>query len=92
MKRILDEKPEEFIVQMFQDKTFADVIFQVEDQKFPAHKCFLSVRCPYFKNVFTSFNSMEILIFSNNPFIGNMMESQNKVIPVPDERAEVFKG
>ena len=54
IKRCSEKQPENFMQDFFKDKTFADVIFQVEDKEFPAHKSFLSFRSPYFKKAFTS--------------------------------------
>jgi len=63
------------IDQLFIEKTHADITFKVEDEEFPANKCILSLRSPYFKNMFSS----------------KMMESQSSAIPVPNVRAKVFK-
>jgi len=34
------------------DKALADVTFDVDCQRFPAHRCVLAVRSPYFKALF----------------------------------------
>jgi len=78
------------VAKLYGDATFADVIFQVEGQEFPANKCILSARCTHFRNAFTS--SKSILLNSQPIFIGNMMESQNKIIPIKNVPAKLFKG
>jgi len=68
---------ENFVTELFNDKAaYPDIIFKVEDEEIPANKCILSIRCPHFKNAFTS----------------KMMESQNKTILIKDVRAKVFKA
>jgi len=68
---------ENFATQLFNEKeAYPDVMFKVGDEEIPANKCILSVRCSYFKNAFSS----------------KMMESQNKIIPIKDVRAKVFKA
>jgi len=71
-----EKQADDFVAKLYGDPTFADVIFKVEDQEFPANKCILSARCSYFKKAFTS----------------NMMESHNKEIPIKDVPAKLFKG
>jgi len=75
-KSVQKEKLQDFMTNLFNEKVFADVIFKVEDQEFPANKCVLSLRCSYFKNMFSS----------------NMMESQTNIITVPNIRAKVFQA
>ena len=40
------------------DTALADVTFAVDGQRFPAHRCVLAVRSPYFKALFTSGQGM----------------------------------
>ena len=35
-----------------QDVSYSDVAFQVHGREFPAHRCILSARCPFFGNMF----------------------------------------
>jgi len=54
VKEARKEEIKKHIAVLCEGKTDPDVIFKVEDQEFPANKCFLSYRCPYFKKVFSS--------------------------------------
>jgi len=76
VKKIQAEKLQSFMTDLLNEKAFADVVFKVEDQEFPANKCVLSLRCSYFKNMFSS----------------NMMESHSHIIPIPNIRAQVFQA
>ncbi|KAL6062224.1 zf-piccolo domain-containing protein, variant 2 [Balamuthia mandrillaris] len=51
-----------------------DVTFEVEDESFPAHKLFLAASSAYFKGMFLS----------------GLKEAQERVVPLPSLRKEVF--
>jgi len=71
-----DKSLEKFMTRLFKEKTHADIIFKVENQEFPANKCVLSLRCPYFEKMFSS----------------NMIEARSSSITINNVRPQVFQA
>jgi len=61
---------------LFAEMPYHDITFKVEDQGIPAHRALLSIRCPHFMQVFPA----------------GIKDPKNKVIEIPDIKADVFKG
>jgi len=66
-----------------------DILFKVQDKKFPAHKNILSLRSSFFSNTCSSSLNEYFLI----KFQGGMQESHGKEINIPEDiSSEAFKG
>ncbi|XP_035675415.1 kelch repeat and BTB domain-containing protein 2-like [Branchiostoma floridae] len=63
------------IGELQKDGVLQDVVIEVEGRRFPCHRLVLSVRCPYFRAMFSS----------------DMAESRQKTVVLQDMDADVFE-
>jgi hypothetical protein len=70
------QNSESLMKKLYADKPFPDVVFRVGKKEFSANKCILSANCSYFNKMFTS----------------QMMEPQEKIIPIKNVRENVFEA
>eukprot|EP01118_Nematostelium_gracile_P005473 TRINITY_DN1733_c0_g1_i3.p1 TRINITY_DN1733_c0_g1~~TRINITY_DN1733_c0_g1_i3.p1 ORF type:complete len:693 (+),score=162.87 TRINITY_DN1733_c0_g1_i3:223-2301(+) len=80
-KRVLKEQiPDSTLLQdvssLWKNKNYQDVAFEVDEQRLEAHKIVLSLRCDYFKSMFSS----------------GLKEAQMELIQLADVSAGVFRS
>ena len=59
--------PNEYFSALLNDSKFSDIEFLVENRSIKAHKCIISMKCPYFNSIFKK-SSQEPIIIENRSY------------------------